>query len=49
MGLGLPLVRQIVDQHGGEISVDTALGEGTTITITVPMGEVPALRSEAEN
>ena len=49
VGLGLPLVRQIVDQHGGEISVDTALGEGTTITITVPMGEVPALRSEAES
>ncbi|MDX2315214.1 MAG: PAS-domain containing protein [Gammaproteobacteria bacterium] len=49
VGLGLPLVRQIVDQHGGGISVDTTLGEGTTITITVPIGEVPALRSEAEN
>lgn len=39
VGLGLPLVRQIVDQHGGEIAVQTALGEGTTITLTLPMGD----------
>jgi signal transduction histidine kinase len=42
VGLGLPLVRQIVDQHSGEISVDTTLGEGTTITMTIPMGEAQA-------
>ena len=37
MGLGLPLVRQIVEQHGGEIGVDTVLEEGTTITLTLPL------------
>ncbi|GMQ77318.1 MAG: hypothetical protein BMS9Abin01_2649 [Gammaproteobacteria bacterium] len=37
VGLGLPLVRQIVEQHGGEIAVQTALGEGTTITLTLPL------------
>ena len=37
VGLGLPLVRQIVDQHGGEIEVSTAPGEGTAITLTVPI------------
>jgi signal transduction histidine kinase len=41
VGLGLPLVRQIVDQHGGDISVQTALGEGTTITLSLPLGEHP--------
>ncbi|MCK5366030.1 MAG: PAS-domain containing protein [Gammaproteobacteria bacterium] len=37
VGLGLPLVRQIVEQHGGEIAVDTALDEGTTITLSLPL------------
>jgi signal transduction histidine kinase len=37
VGLGLPLVRQIVEQHGGDISVDTALDEGTTITLSLPL------------
>ena len=37
VGLGLPLVRQIVEQHGGEITVDTALGEGTTTTLSLPL------------
>ncbi len=37
VGLGLPLVRQIVEQHGGEITVETALGEGTTATLGLPL------------
>jgi signal transduction histidine kinase len=37
VGLGLPLVRQIIDQHGGEISVVTNLDEGTTITLSLPL------------
>jgi signal transduction histidine kinase len=39
VGLGLPLVRQIVDQHGGAIRVDTSLGVGTTITLDLPLSE----------
>jgi signal transduction histidine kinase len=42
VGLGLPLVRQIVEQHGGEIVVDTALGQGTTVTLTLPLNAHPA-------
>ncbi len=42
VGLGLPLVRQIVEQHGGEIAVDTTLGEGTIITLTLPLTGEPA-------
>ena len=37
VGLGLPLVRQIIEQHGGEITVDTALDQGTTVTLSLPL------------
>ena len=35
-GLGLPLVRRIVDQHGGSIEVSSPAGEGTTVTLVFP-------------
>jgi signal transduction histidine kinase len=34
-GLGLSLVRHVVDAHGGTITLDSAAGEGTTVTITL--------------
>lgn len=36
-GLGLSLVRHIVKAHGGEVSVDSAPGDGSTFTITLPV------------
>jgi len=48
VGLGLPLVRQIVDQHGGEIEVSTTPGEGTAITLTVPIIDGRASGSGSE-
>jgi signal transduction histidine kinase len=35
-GLGLALVKQIVSDHGGTVSVASRLGEGTTITVVLP-------------
>ncbi|MEK7801507.1 MAG: HAMP domain-containing sensor histidine kinase, partial [Pseudomonadota bacterium] len=35
-GLGLSLVKNIVDLHGGKISLKSALGEGTSMTILLP-------------
>lgn len=36
VGLGLPIVKAIVDAHGGAIDVTSALGVGTTITVRLP-------------
>ena len=35
-GYGLFLAKKVVESHGGELAVDTALGEGSTFTITLP-------------
>jgi PAS domain S-box-containing protein len=38
-GLGLFLCRDIVERHGGQLSVDSKLGQGTTFRFSLPMGE----------
>jgi PAS domain S-box-containing protein len=35
-GLGLAITKTIVEGHGGEISVDSLVGHGTTFTIRIP-------------
>jgi len=35
-GLGLPIVRQIVREHGGKIGIRSREGKGTTVTISLP-------------
>lgn len=37
-GLGLVIVDRIVRRHAGRITVDSALGAGTTVTVTLPAG-----------
>ncbi|TMF24198.1 MAG: ATP-binding protein, partial [Chloroflexi bacterium] len=42
-GIGLYLVRQVVEGHGGRVQVDSHLGEGSAFQIDLPVAtEVPS-------
>jgi len=38
-GLGLPSVQSVVSRHGGAVSVDSRVGEGTAVTLYLPAAE----------
>ena len=42
-GLGLSIVASIVDQHGGEISVDSDHMQGSAFTVRIPLQAPTAL------
>ena len=39
-GLGLDIVRKIIDKHGGHIRVDSEVGRGSTFTVSLPIAGV---------
>jgi two-component system OmpR family sensor kinase/two-component system sensor histidine kinase BaeS len=41
-GLGLAIAKQIVAAHGGEIWAKSAVGQGTSISVALPVGEPSA-------
>ena len=48
-GIGLALAQELVKLHGGSVRVDSALGRGSTFTVTIPRGtaHLPAQRIQA--
>jgi signal transduction histidine kinase/CheY-like chemotaxis protein len=48
-GIGLALVRELAQLHGGTVGVDSVYGEGSTFTVTLPFGKshLPAERLAA--
>ncbi|MGH6953390.1 MAG: sensor histidine kinase, partial [Alphaproteobacteria bacterium] len=36
-GLGLAIARWVAEQHGGELEVDTAPGQGSRFTVVLPV------------
>ncbi len=47
-GLGLPLSVGLVRAHGGELSIESALGEGTTVTVSLPQDRIVSTVSYSE-
>ncbi len=45
-GLGMPIVKSLVQQMSGEIAVESALGEGSRFTVTLPMEVVRGAEPE---
>jgi len=48
-GIGLALVQELVKLHGGSVRVESAVGAGSTFTVTIPSGKghLPAERIQA--
>ena len=40
-GLGLAMVQSIVQRYGGTVAITSALGQGTTVTLRLPIPSVP--------
>ncbi len=47
-GLGLALVKALALMHGGEVTIASALGEGTAVTVGLPNAAVDAQGEKIE-
>jgi signal transduction histidine kinase len=47
-GLGLAIVRAMVELHGGRVLIDTALREGTTVTCIFPVDPMAATKASLQ-
>ena len=49
-GLGLSIVKHIIQKHDGDVSIDSVLGQGTLVTVTLPIkeGEINTYDTEQE-
>jgi two-component system sensor histidine kinase RegB len=48
MGLGLFLARAVLERLGGDLTLDSAAGRGTTVTLILPAGDAATIRRGEE-
>jgi two-component system, cell cycle sensor histidine kinase DivJ len=48
-GLGLSIVKSLVGLHGGEMTVQSKIDEGTTVTVALPLTFMPPAAQPASN
>ena len=49
VGLGLPLTKSFVEMHGGQLSLESELGVGTTVKLRFPPSRVVLREDEDAN
>jgi len=47
-GLGLALVKQIVNRHRGRLQIESVLGQGASFTVRLPLSHVASRAETAE-
>lgn len=48
-GLGMSIVKEIMENHGGEARIDSILGQGTVVTLLFPVASDPGRVPGADN
>jgi PAS domain S-box-containing protein len=46
-GLGLPITRALVELHGGRLAIESRLGRGTTVTVSLPPERTAATQTDS--
>ncbi len=41
MGLGLPTARNVIERHGGTLTVESNVGQGTSFRLSLPAQGIP--------
>lgn len=50
VGLGIVIVKKLVEAHGGQVTVSSKVGEGSSFTFTIPMApENPEVKSTSDH
>ena len=38
LGLGLALIKRVIEEHGGRVSIESEEGHGSAVTLFLPLG-----------